>query len=341
MARAGPIDYLDRRSRVEGTDLLSAGGLQTRESATGAPPLVSVIIPAFNRQATICAAIESVLRQTYAAIEVILIDDCSADGTFEAAANIADPRLRLVRAPQNLGSGGARNLGLAQAHGTWIAFQDSDDEWLPAKLEKQMERLLAPGTDYIGSYCGMMTIAGLDHREGQRSAPFYTPDPSIRRVETGLAEALLERNFISTQTLVVRRDAIRSIGGFDQSFPANEDWDLALRLALHGPLAFVDEPLVLQTFSANSLSRNTAKLLDAQQRMLVKHASLFASHPHVLARFYYLLAGGCRRMGDLPSARRYLFQALRLQPGNPKFLAMSGYVVMRSIMIFISTAFIV
>ena len=294
-------------------------------------PLVSVIIPAFNRAATIKAAVESVLRQTYSNIEVIIVDDCSSDATVAAVEDLNDCRLRLLSTPRNLGSSGARNHGVAAARGDWIAFQDSDDEWLPAKLEKQMARLLAPGAGEIACYCGLLTVTPLGYLRGQRSAPHYTPDPGIAGVEHGLLEALIERNIVSTQTLVVSRAALDAVGGFDQSLPAVEDWDLALRLVEHGSFAFVDEPLVLQNFSANSLSRDNRKLLLAQRQVLAKHARIFARYPDVLARHYYLLAGGCRRHGDLQGARAYLGKALRLQPGNPRFLAMSGLVMMRSI----------
>ena len=116
------------------------------DAAPGTPPVtppVSVVIPAYNRAATIGAAIESVLRQTWEDFELVVVDDGSTDGTLEAARRIADPRLRVVAAPHNMGAAGARNLGVAEARGTWIAFQDSDDEWLPEKLAKQMARLAA------------------------------------------------------------------------------------------------------------------------------------------------------------------------------------------------------
>ena len=94
-------------------------------------PPVSVVIPAYNRAATIGAAIDSVLRQTWEDFELVVVDDGSTDGTLAAARAVTDPRLRVVAAPHNLGAAGARNLGVAEARGTWIAFQDSDDEWLP------------------------------------------------------------------------------------------------------------------------------------------------------------------------------------------------------------------
>ena len=104
------------------------------------------MIPAYNRAATIGAAIESVLRQTWTDFELDRrrrrLDRRHPRG---GAPRSRDPRLRVVAAPRNMGAAGARNLGVAEARGTWIAFQDSDDEWLPEKLAKQMARLAAPG----------------------------------------------------------------------------------------------------------------------------------------------------------------------------------------------------
>ena len=105
-----------------------------------ASPSVSIVIPAYNRADSIVAAIESVLRQTWTDFELIVVDDGSTDGTVAAARRIDDPRLRLTEGRVNRGAAAARNLGAAEARGGWIAFQDSDDEWLPEKLEKQMAR---------------------------------------------------------------------------------------------------------------------------------------------------------------------------------------------------------
>ena len=108
-----------------------------------ASPPVSVVIPAYNREATIVAAIDSVLGQSFGDFELLVVDDGSRDGTLAAARSVADPRVRVIAAEQNGGAAAARNLGATQARGDWIAFQDSDDEWLPRKLEKQMARLHA------------------------------------------------------------------------------------------------------------------------------------------------------------------------------------------------------
>lgn len=100
-------------------------------------PLVSVIIPTYNRVRTLPAAIDSVLNQTYKNLELIVMDDGSEDGTEQYVRNIADPRIRYRKSERNMGPSAARNNGAKLAAGEYLAFQDSDDEWMPDKLEKR------------------------------------------------------------------------------------------------------------------------------------------------------------------------------------------------------------
>lgn len=306
------------------------------DSSTG--PAISVIIPAYNREASIRVAIESVLRQTWTDFELIIVDDCSTDATMAEAARIDDPRLRLVRRPENGGAAAARNTGLAEACGTWIAFQDSDDEWLPTKLEKQMARLNAPGSDFIAAYCGMLIWGEVGDSEamwqesrnsGRRTEMSYEPDLARAVVEGNLQPDLLAGNFISTQTLVARRDLLKVMGGFDTDLPSVEDWDCALRLAGLGPIACVDEPLVIQRFSPNSLSRQIGRRLEAREVILEKHNALYADRPELLARLHLGQAKGWSRLGKPEAARKALAKARALQPLNPKSWLLQGYLTLR------------
>ena len=236
-----------------------------------------------------------------------------------------------MQSPRNAGAAAARNAGVAEARGTWIAFQDSDDEWLPHKLEKQMARLAALGTPCVGAYCGLLTLGTLDARPGARTRLRYVPDPGLAPVEGDILPTLLARNIVSTQTLVVRRDVFAALGGFDTALPAIEDWDFALRLARRGPIAFVDEPLVHQRFSANSLTRHRDRQLAAHDRIVAKNRALFDGRPELLARQYYVMAGDHRRLGNLDTARRYLALARRTHRG-PRPWAMSLYVAALSLL---------
>ncbi len=296
------------------------------------PPPVSVVLPAYNRAGVIGGAIESVLRQSFTEFELIVVDDCSTDATAAEAAAIADPRIRLIRHEANRGASAARNTGIGEARGTWVAFQDSDDEWLPLKLEKQMARLAAPGADYVAIYSGML-ILGAPEAGGAgigRPAISYMPRPDLELIEGDILPTLMRTSIVSTQTLMARRDLLLRIGGFDESMPALIDWECMLRLALLGPVACVDEPLVLQRFSANSITRDALRRAEARDRAVEKHRAVLERDPAALARLYYVVAGEHRITGNYPAARRALAEAMALDPVNPRFRAMSLYLALVS-----------
>jgi glycosyltransferase involved in cell wall biosynthesis len=290
-------------------------------SPTVSPPTVSIVIPAYNRSASICPAIESVLAQTWTDFELLVVDDGSTDDTLEQARKVQDPRLHIIESPQNGGAAVARNLGVAQSRGEWIAFQDSDDEWLPTKLEKQMARLLAPGADYVGAYCGMLILGWLDDKPGDRLRVRYEPKPGIALVDGDIVTSLTRGNMISTQTLVVRRDKFLELGPFDADTTPIEDWDFVIKLAQNGQIAFVDEPLVHQRFSPNSITRDQTRAHASRVRLVEKHMDVFARQPKRLALQYRNIGSGYRLKGNMAEARRYLRMAAMLDPTNPRILA--------------------
>lgn len=292
-------------------------------------PTISVVLPAFNRVASIRAAVESVLRQSYTDFELLIVDDGSTDGTMGALSDVLDPRIRLLSNPRNMGAGAARNTGIRHARGTWIAFQDSDDEWLPAKLDRQIAALASQGADCVAGYCGM-AVVGEGSRGKQEAGQVsrtqlqYIPDPGIRAVDGHILQSLLEYSLVSTQTLIARRDCLERINGFDEGLPALEDWDCAIRLAKLGPFSFVDAPLVHQYFSPNSITRHRDRRLAARQRIVAKNLDLLRQRPGLLAMHYQKIAGDQRRLGDIRAARASLAEARKLLPFSPKLWALSA-----------------
>lgn len=280
-------------------------------------PAVSVIVPAFNRRDSIVDAVRSVLRQTFRDIEVLVVDDGSTDDTIAALGAVDDPRVRLLAHTTNRGVSAARNTGLREAAADWIAFQDSDDEWLPAKLEKQMTRLAGFGSGAVACYCGMAIVEQCNDRASLR----YVPPSSLKVVEGDILPALLETSFVSTQTLVVRGDALRAVGGFDEALPALVDWECMLRLTARGPIAFVDEPLVVQRFSGNSLTRDRRRRAEARRMIVEKHERLIGADRIRLAHHHRAIAGEYRRVGDYATGLGYALKALRLDPLSPIALA--------------------
>lgn len=292
-------------------------------------PAVSIVLPAYNRAGTIRSAIASVLRQSWSDFELLVVDDGSTDDTVAVARAETDPRIRILQTSRNMGVSGARNHGIAAARAPWVAFQDSDDEWLPEKLDRQMARLSAPGASAIAAYCGMAIVTEMATSAGPRTAVRYIPDASVHAVEGDILPDAQRTSFVSTQTLIASRAELEAIGGFDEKLSALVDWDLVLRLAGRGQFAFVDEPLVLQRFSGNSITRDRARRAAARARIIAKHHALFARDPAVLAQHYRTLAGEYRRLGDLAAARPALAAARAARPADPRLWLLTVWLGLR------------
>jgi glycosyltransferase involved in cell wall biosynthesis len=278
--------------------------------------LISVVLPTYNRERSIVTSIQSVLRQTWSHIEVIVVDDCSEDGTTAVVEAIKDPRVQLLRMDRNSGPSAARNRGIEASRGRWIAFQDSDDEWLPEKLALQMARIAELGPDCVAAYCGMAVEGSLPGRAQGRLRVRYLPHSDIILTEGDISRSLDTTSLVSTQMLVVRRDEALAIGGFDEDLQSLEDWDISIRLAARGRFAFVDRILVIQRFSPNSLTANQKKRAIARAQIIAKHGARMALTPEVLAQQYQSLAGEYRRENMLDEAAAALREARRLQPAR-------------------------
>lgn len=309
-----------------------------RPEMTAAPPLseagdglpaVSVVIPCHNRADTVEEAVRSVLAQQGVTLEVIAVDDHSEDDTLAVLRGIADPRLRIAENTGRPGVSATRNLGvqLARPGVRWIAFQDSDDIWLPGKLARQMAGL--EGSANVASYCGMQVKA--DARPATRVQARF-PGPGIAPLSGDILPSLVFGSYLSTQMLVIRRDVLERVGGFDEALQALVDWELMLRVAQQGPVDFVDEDLVVQRMSENSITRSSRKRVAAQERIVEKHAALIARHPGALAHHHHRLAGAYRGFGEFPRAAEHATQALRAGAPRLKYLASLIYLRGRSLL---------
>jgi glycosyltransferase involved in cell wall biosynthesis len=198
-------------------------------------PLVSVVIPAFNRAHTIERAIASVRAQNHAPIEIIVVDDGSIDATAAVARRAGGEQLRVVW-QANAGAAAARNRGIAEARGDYIAFLDSDDEWRPGKLAAQLAKFRAAGPRLGLVYCGYESIAA----DGRRTVHQAQARGWIYR-------DLLAGNVVTGcgSTAMFRREALTLVGGFDTGLAANEDYDLVLRVARFFAADCVAAPLAV------------------------------------------------------------------------------------------------
>jgi glycosyltransferase involved in cell wall biosynthesis len=212
------------------------------------PPFISVVIPTFNRARQVQNALKSVLAQTYREFEVIVVDDGSTDGTGELLQTMIsarDNRSNQVRYffQPNQGQSAARNKGAKEARGGWVAFLDSDDVWLPDKLEWQVRAI----EQFCDKSCACITDAGLIDNLGMDTTAFRESGKRYEEIfglESDAMETLVKtRDPFWITTLLVRTDVAEQVGWFDPCLKYAEDHDFLFRLSLVTSFCFVNRPL--------------------------------------------------------------------------------------------------
>lgn len=256
---------------------------------------VSVVIPTFNRVATIQRAIDSVLSQTFTNFELIVVDDGSTDETAEIVSQNHDQRIIFIRSSVNQGSAATRNIGVSKSSGDILCFLDSDDVWLCTFLERVVDKLEnSPDVGFV------YTLA--------LNGPLWTLEGSYK-----YAEALRQGYISATITLGVRRDAFLRVGGFDPSLRMCDDDDLCFKLAKDYSFALITEPLAVAVGSEDSISRGRLKNALGWERLYSKYKcdiikfcgnSGYATKLFDLSKLF--LRAGKRKQGLL-----YLFLGLR------------------------------
>jgi hypothetical protein len=276
-------------------------------------PLVSVILPTCNRAQVLRRALHSVLEQTGVPLEVIVVDDASTDDTPQVLQEFMDPRLRCLRLPARQGAAAARNAGIRESRGAWLAFLDSDDEWLPGFLEAVLGA--AQGSD---ERLGVL-YTRFERLDGKRRV--VTPGrlrtwlsllPLKRyRLSGDLTNALVRGNFITLQSTLVRKACLEQVGMFYERLPRLQDWELWLRLAPLCQFTSLPRTLVRLHASPDSLSASAAGLQEAVQIIQQKHA---AGSPELAAHCRFILGSLHLHAGRTPPGRATLWQAVRLRP---------------------------
>lgn len=273
--------------------------------------LVSVIIPTHNRASVIRQSVQSVLRQTYSDVEVIVVDDASSDTTRMEIGRLQheDPRVRLHELPYRSGAQAARNAGLRSARGEWVAFLDSDDRWVPRSIEMRMRKVVEDEADVVHS-------EGYVLEEGAPARVFGVPP-----LEGSVYRELLRRPGPMFQALLTRRSAFETIGYLDEEIVSYQEWDTTIRLAqVLDRWSFVPEPTFYWDVTrADSISKDRRRNAQGYEQVVTKHrrAILRNLGPLGLARHYraiaaaYRVAGG-KRTGTHQIRRRLHSAAGRL-----------------------------
>lgn len=224
---------------------------------------VTVIIPTYNRMETLKRAITSVFRQTYTNYELLIIDDGSTDDTKKLVTGMNDDRIHYIKSPVNRGAGNARNIGIRAAKGEFIAFQDSDDEWMDTKLEKQVAALEA-ADDKTG-----MVYTRFFYDLGEKGRIEYPPDNlSYNEITGDIYQRVLQKNLVGTPTMLIRKECFEKVGMFNTVLRSLEDWDLCIRISKEYRIILVDELLHKAYIMPGSLSYDVLSAIQANCCML-------------------------------------------------------------------------
>lgn len=272
-------------------------------------PLISVVIPTYNRADVVCRALESVLGQDFQDFEVIVVDDGSTDGTLQVLEKYGGSVRLLTQ--EHRGVSSARNLGISQSNGALVAFLDSDDQWLPEKLTSQV-RLFDPGNPHFVCHTDEIWM---------RDACEVHPRDIHKKQGGRFFERALERCLISPSSVVVSRALLDKVGVFDEALPAAEDYDLWLRITAFYEVIFVPKRLVIKHGGRDDQLSLTIPAIDcfriaAIQKML-RDSRLSGDYREAavreLNRKCRIVAGGLRKRGKIEEAMRYEELALSFE----------------------------
>jgi glycosyltransferase involved in cell wall biosynthesis len=229
--------------------------------------LVSIIIPAFNAELFISEAIESVLKQNYKNIEIIIVNDGSTDHTRTIIERYAanDARIKLF-SQNNSGQGAARNAGIINSKGDYVAFLDADDVWLVTKIEKQINYFRKH--EDVGMVHTYRKIAGekgiIDYQNWQKS--------KIKNLNGNIYKKILAGNWICASSVMIKKEVLQKLGYFDESrkISGNEDWDMWIRTAKEYNVGYIDEPLTMYRDHRNGVSKNIENHMNSAYEVVSK-----------------------------------------------------------------------
>ena len=263
-------------------------------------PLVSVIIPTYNRGWIIKEAIDSVLAQDYTEFELIVVDDGSTDHTSDVLDSYGDDIKVLFQ--KNKGVSAARNRGIAEASGKFIAFLDSDDLWLPQKLTVQIE-FFNQTPDALICQTEEVWI-----RNGLR----VNPKKRHKKPSGMIFNPSLELCLVSPSAVMIRRSLFGRVGKFDETLPACEDYDLWLRISCRFPVHLIDTPLIIkrgghgdQLSSRAGLDRFRIKAIEKIIKRGILSDDQYRAAVKTLKKKCDIYAAGCRKRGREEEVRYY------------------------------------
>ncbi len=261
-------------------------------------PLVSVIIPAYNRANKISTALRSVQAQTYPHWEAIVVDDGSTDKTCDVVLEMAgrDERIHLVRHQENRKAQAARNTGIRSAKGEWVAFLDSDDEYLPDSLQRRLEVADKEQVQVVHSECFII-------KPGEDKKLY-----GIRPLSGQIYKEVLKKEGPVFPSFLIKKSALEQIGLLDEQIVAYQEWDTSIRLAKLFPFGFYQKPTFIYDYRpADAMSRNHLQNAQGYLQNFNKHFLEIWKHTGAsgLAYHYEKIGDWYKKGADERNARRY------------------------------------
>lgn len=278
-------------------------------------PLVSIIVPSYNRAHVLMGALQSVLRQPYDNMEVVVVDDASSDETQKIVQEMNDKRIHYVRHEHNKGAAESRNTGIRAARGEYIAFQDSDDAWANNRLARQVE-MIRKADPSVGAVFGSLEKR---YKNGSKAV---VPNKSYHHESRSLYEKLLDENFITPQVFLAKATAVRNVGFFDEALDSLEDWDYFVRFAKQYEMIFDDSIVAYAAIGEDSLTANRIKRLRAREGMYKKHHEEYLKFPNIAERMCFRLAKGYAYQHDALRARQYSCDAFHFRKSLKNYVMM-------------------
>lgn len=267
---------------------------------------VSVIIPTYNRTSFLNRAIQSILNQTYQNFELLVVDDASTDNTEDVVKSFNDNRIQYLRHNENRGLSAARNSGIEVARGKYVSFLDDDDEFLPQKLEKQINKFepLPSSTGVV--YSGFCYVDKNGH-EVLKVIPTFRGN---------IYAILLKYNICAVITPLIRKDCFQKAGLFDESLHSLQDWDLWIRISKYFEFDFVADVLAKYYVHGKQMSVDVNTRIRDREALLKKHGVGLREHPAVLSEHLRCLSKLYYMAGKGREGRRYILKAIKIVPFN-------------------------
>ena len=269
-------------------------------------PLISIIIPTFNRASMLDNSIESVRQQTFSDWELIIVDDASTDETENVIRKhmAEDIRIRYIKHNSNIGANATRNRGIQESSGDYIAFLDDDDRWNPDKLSLQYD-YFKEHPDVGVVYCGYRYIDQNSKSIFKIEWPRYMGDVSV---------ILLRNNFIGSSVPLFKRECFELAGQFDEKLTSCQDWDMWIRIAQIFHFSYINKILVDIVVHGHQISVNLKSKIESRQRLLEKHEYLLNKNRPMLAHYYKRLAILYTLDHTPLKATQYLLRAIITNP---------------------------